>query len=71
MEIDIDFVRDLPSNPANQHLVKATVGQAKGFGCRTIAEGVEDAETLALLTDYGVDFAQGFHLACLPPIEGD
>jgi hypothetical protein len=28
----------------------------------TIAEGVEDAETLTLLGDYGVDFAQGFYL---------
>jgi PAS domain S-box-containing protein len=62
LKIDIDFVRDLASSPANQHLVRAIVGLADGFGCKTIAEGVEDAETLALLTEYGVDFAQGFHL---------
>ena len=37
--------------------------------CQTIAEGVEDAETLALLKDYGVDFAQGFHLGRPAPIE--
>ena len=70
LKIDIDFVRDLASNPANQHLVRAIVGLAKGFGCKTIAEGVEDAETLALLTDYGVDFAQGFHLGRPAPLEG-
>jgi PAS domain S-box-containing protein len=62
LKIDIAFVGDLVSNPANQHLVKASVGLARDFGYETIAEGVEDAETLALLTDYGVDFAQGFHL---------
>ena len=67
--IDVDFVQDLGSNPANQHLVKAIVGLAEGFGCKTIAEGVEDAETLALLSDYGVDFAQGFHLGRPAPIE--
>ncbi|MDX6678516.1 MAG: hypothetical protein QOE31_2568 [Solirubrobacteraceae bacterium] len=62
LKIDIEFVRDLPSNPANQHLVKAIVSLAHAFGQETIAEGVEDEETLRLLRDYGVDFAQGFHL---------
>jgi PAS domain S-box-containing protein len=69
LKIDVDFVRDLGSNPANQHLVKAIVGLADGFGYKTIAEGVEDAETLALLTDYGVDFAQGFYLGRPAPIQ--
>jgi EAL domain-containing protein (putative c-di-GMP-specific phosphodiesterase class I) len=62
LKIDIDFVRELPTNRANQHLVKAIVGLAKDFDYETIAEGVEDAQTLTLLGDYGVDFAQGFHL---------
>jgi PAS domain S-box-containing protein len=69
LKIDIDFVRDQKANPANQVLVKAIVGLAEGFGCQTIAEGVEDAETLALLEEYGVDFAQGFHLGRPAPIE--
>jgi PAS domain S-box-containing protein len=69
LKIDVDFVRDLGSNPANQHLVRAIVGLADGFGYKTIAEGVEDAETLALLTDYGVDFAQGYYLGRPAPIE--
>ena len=46
------------------------VGLADGFGYKTIAEGVEDAETLELLADYGVDFAQGFYLGRPAPIEG-
>ncbi|MCW2988594.1 MAG: hypothetical protein JWM24_1532 [Solirubrobacterales bacterium] len=62
LKIDIDFVRELATNRANQHLVGAIVGLAKDFGYQTVAEGVEDAATLALLRDYGVDFAQGFHL---------
>jgi EAL domain-containing protein (putative c-di-GMP-specific phosphodiesterase class I) len=69
LKIDIEFVRDLTTNEANQHLVKAIVGLASNFGCQTIAEGVEDAETLALLKEYGVDFAQGFHLGRPAPIE--
>lgn len=62
LKIDIDFVTELLANHANQHLVKAIVGLARDFGYQTIAEGVEDAETLALLESYGVDYAQGFHL---------
>jgi EAL domain len=51
--------RDLTCNRANEHLVRAIVGLAQGFGHLTIAEGVEDAETLDLLGEYGVDFVQG------------
>jgi PAS domain S-box-containing protein len=68
LKIDIEFVRDLVANPANQHVVKAVVNLAQGFGCQTIAEGVEDAETLRLLQDFGVDFAQGFHLGRPAPL---
>ena len=69
LKIDIDFVRDLVANPANQHVVKAIVNLARGFGQETIAEGVEDAQTLDLLRDYGVDFAQGFYIGRPAPIE--
>jgi EAL domain-containing protein (putative c-di-GMP-specific phosphodiesterase class I) len=69
LKIDIEFVRQLASNPANRHLVKAIVNLAEGFGHETIAEGVEDEETLALLREYGVDYAQGFHLG--PPAPSD
>ena len=62
LKIDIEFVRQLPFSSANQHLVKAIVNLAQGFGQETIAEGVEDERTLALLRRYGVDYAQGFHL---------
>jgi PAS domain S-box-containing protein len=62
LKIDIDFVHELTSNRANQHVVQAIVSLARGFGHQTIAEGVEDAKTLELLRTYGVDFAQGYHL---------
>jgi PAS domain S-box-containing protein len=69
LKIDIEFVRDLSTNQANQHLVKAIVGLAQDFGYETIAEGVGDAEAMALLKDYGVDYAQGFHLGRPAPTE--
>ena len=69
LKVDVDFVRDLATNRDNQHLVKAIVGLARDFGYETIAEGVEDAETLALVKEYGVNFAQGFHLGRPAPID--
>lgn len=68
LKIDIEFVRDLVGSSANQHVVKAIVNLAQGFGCETIAEGVEDSDTLELLYEYGVDFAQGFHLGRPAPL---
>lgn len=68
LKIDVDFVRDLEASLANQHVVKAIVNLAQGFGCKTVAEGVEDAGALALLQEYGVDFAQGFHLGRPAPL---
>jgi diguanylate cyclase (GGDEF)-like protein/PAS domain S-box-containing protein len=63
IKLDIEFVRDLLSSSASQHVVQAVVGLARDFGVQTVAEGVEDAETLNLLARFGVDFAQGFHIA--------
>jgi len=68
LKIDIEFVRDLRTNEANQHIVKAVVELARGFGYDTIAEGVEDEETLQLLRDYGVDYGQGFLLGEPAPL---
>jgi EAL domain-containing protein (putative c-di-GMP-specific phosphodiesterase class I) len=68
LKIDIEFVRDLVTSTANEHVVKAIVNLAQGFGCKTIAEGVEDEETLSLLRGLGVDYAQGYHLGRPAPI---
>jgi EAL domain-containing protein (putative c-di-GMP-specific phosphodiesterase class I) len=49
-------------------VVKAIVNLAQGFGCETVAEGVEDAPTLGLLEDLGVDYAQGFFIGRPSPL---
>jgi PAS domain S-box-containing protein len=69
LKIDIEFVRDLPSNPASRHVVRAVVSLARDFGLRTVAEGVEDEETLELLRVHGVDLAQGFGLGRPAPVQ--
>jgi PAS domain S-box-containing protein len=68
LKIDMEFVRDLFENPQNQHVVKAIVTLAHGFRRKTIAEGVETESTLALLKDYGVDYAQGYLIGRPAPI---
>jgi PAS domain S-box-containing protein len=68
LKIDIEFVRDLPTNVASQHVVSAVVTLARGFGQKTVAEGVEDEETRAILLDLGVDYAQGYLIARPRPV---
>ena len=62
IKIDIDFVRELTDDAADRQVVNAIVGVARNFGIETIAEGVESAETLELLAEMGVDYAQSFHI---------
>lgn len=61
IKIDGSFIRNLRSRPDDQVLVKAMVDIAVAFKKKTIAEQVEDAETLALLKEYGVDYSQGYY----------
>lgn len=68
VKIDGSFIRNLPNTVSDQHFVRAMVEVARGLEVQTVAEFVEDAETLALLTMMGVDYAQGFHLAAPAPV---
>ena len=60
VKIDIEFVRELASHPANRHVVAAIVSLAKAFGLRTIAEGVENEEQVDALAAAGCTRAQGY-----------
>ncbi len=60
VKIDREFIKDLTLSPTDQHVVRAVVGIARSLDQRTVAEGVENAETLALIRQLGVDYVQGF-----------
>jgi EAL domain-containing protein (putative c-di-GMP-specific phosphodiesterase class I) len=62
LKIDGLFVRNLPNDHDNQVFVKSIVDVARGLRKVTIAEFVEDAETLAMLQRFGVDMVQGYYL---------
>jgi EAL domain-containing protein (putative c-di-GMP-specific phosphodiesterase class I) len=61
LKIDGDFIRSLTSSVTDQLVVKSMVDIARGMGMKTIAEFVENAETLAMLREHGVDYSQGFY----------
>ncbi len=62
VKIDGSFITNLVNNENDRTFVKALVDIAKTMGKKTVAEFVEDAETLALLKTLGVDYAQGYYI---------
>ena len=68
VKIDIEFVRDALVSSASRHVITAVVTLARSLGINTIAEGIEDAATLRLLGELGVDQAQGYHLGRPAPL---
>ncbi len=54
-------VSELTDSATDRHVVRAVVGIARSLDKRTVAEGVENAETLAIVRELGVDYVQGFH----------
>ena len=69
IKIDRRFVSGLAGDPGSVEIVRAVVGLARSFHATTVAEGVEDETTLALVRDLGVDVAQGYLLGRPGPFE--
>ena len=69
LKIDGDFVRQLTLNLVDQAVVRSIVQIAQSVGYETIAEFVVDAPTLEAVRDFGVHFAQGFHVGPPEPVE--
>ncbi len=63
VKIDGSFVADLASNPIDLALVKAIYEVATALNKKTVAEFVENKETLVLLSEIGVTYAQGYHIS--------
>jgi EAL domain-containing protein (putative c-di-GMP-specific phosphodiesterase class I) len=60
IKIDGALVQDLAGNTETQTVVKKLVEQAGKLKIETIAERVEDANTMAVLWQLGVQFIQGY-----------
>ncbi|MDM8563110.1 GGDEF domain-containing phosphodiesterase, partial [Candidatus Marithioploca araucensis] len=62
VKIDRSFSKDLSSNAENKEAVEKIIKMAREFGKLTIAEAVEDANSLTILWSSEVDFAQGHYI---------
>jgi diguanylate cyclase (GGDEF)-like protein len=60
IKIDGTFVQNILENPVDQKMIKLIAEVGKEAGMKTIAEYVQNAESLALLEQLGVDLAQGY-----------
>ncbi|WP_369069037.1 EAL domain-containing protein [Kineococcus terrestris] len=63
LKIDRSFVTGMLTEPADAVIVRTGVELATRLGLRSVAEGVEDAATLAALAALGCTTAQGYHLS--------
>ena len=69
IKIDGSFIRDIDSCPRDQALTRAICEIARAFGMQTVAEQIENAETLARLREIGVSYGQGWYFARAMPAE--
>lgn len=65
VKVDGAFIRDITRAPENLALARSINEIAHLLGKQTVAEHVEDEETLALVREIGFDYAQGYHI-CRP-----
>ncbi|XVU28040.1 EAL domain-containing protein [Actinoplanes sp. CA-054009] len=63
VKIDGDFVRGLRGSAFDRIAVQHVVHMCRELGVRTAAEFAEDAATVDLLRDMGLDFVQGYAVA--------
>ncbi len=60
IKIDGSLMQGLSTNQLQQQRVKGLVEAAKRRGAETVAERVEDANTMAVLWQLGIEFIQGY-----------
>jgi EAL domain-containing protein (putative c-di-GMP-specific phosphodiesterase class I) len=69
LKIDQSFVREIPTDPEDQAIVKAIIGMAHALRLEVLAEGVETEDMARRLQEYGCELAQGYLYARPLPAE--
>lgn len=62
VKLDRNLIRGLHADDARVPLVQALIRYAHDLGIRTVAEGIETAQELRLVTELGADYGQGYFL---------
>ena len=60
IKIDRTFVRNLMTESGDRAIVRSIVALGRSLGLQVVAEGVETAEQLQMLREFGCDLLQGF-----------
>ncbi len=68
IKVDRRFVQGIAADAGDAAIVRSTVHLASGLGLRVVAEGVENAEQLHRLQEYGCDLGQGYLLGRPMPL---
>ena len=63
LKIDRSFITRLSSDESASAIVRASIGLGRDLGLRTIAEGVEDAHALSVVSQLGCEEIQGYHVS--------
>ena len=69
LKIDGVFVKDMANNPNDYAVVKSISEIGHFMGKKIIAEYVQDDETIQLLQDLGIDYAQGYGIEKPRPLD--
>ena len=69
IKIDKRFIGTIAIDDKDREIVKTVIALAHALGMRVVAEGVDSAENLAVVTDIGCEMAQGFFIG--RPMRGD
>lgn len=60
IKIDRSFVMDLVDSPSDAAIASTIIALAKGLNFKVLAEGIETVEQIAVLSEMGCDYAQGY-----------
>lgn len=69
LKIDKSFVMNMRDEAHNAAIVRTTLALAREFGLDTVAEGIEDEDTLRQVAALGCDHVQGYFISKPVPSE--
>jgi EAL domain-containing protein (putative c-di-GMP-specific phosphodiesterase class I) len=63
IKIDKSFVSDMRASSDSLTIVRSIIQLAQDMNLTSVAEGVESADSVHLLTELGIDSLQGYHFS--------